>query len=199
MRRRSFATAPVVAVDVDGVLLDFDSAWVSCAQEALRRPVVFVRHAWDMARRYGLDAEEAHQVWAAFHKNGWWGRIEPYPYAWELLDALRRLGCDVVAVTNADAPYASERAVTLGGLVDERKIFMLGRSASPDQRVELLKQLHTRAFLDDLPENANAAALYVPASALLYRQYADREEPSDGVTVIDDPLDFAPVLEGMLS
>lgn len=199
MRGRVGTAAPVIAFDVDGVLLDFDGAWRCCAEETLNRPVVLSSPAWDIGHRYGLSDADCRQVWTSFHQNGWWGRIDPYPYVGELMESLRQFGCRIVAITNADPVYTMERVVTLGGLVAERNIFMLGQSASPFQRAQLLQKLNARAFLDDLPENANAAAFSVPSSALLYRHYTDREVPSDGVTVIDDPLDFTLLLEGMLA
>lgn len=191
-------TYPIVVCDVDQVLLDFDDAWRNCAVEVLCRPLAKVCDTWDMSTRYGLSKELVRQVWDCFHRDGWWGRIEPYPYAFELIHALRDMGCDIWAVTNVDPQFRQERALTLGGLVPEKHILMLGAKASPAIRVKALQDLHALAFLDDSPANVNAAAFVVPACALLHRGYTDVPPPGDGVTVIDDALDFPQLLESML-
>ncbi len=189
---------PNVVLDVDGILLDFESAWGNCATETLGRPIPVRSCHAHLSSRFHLTKIETTLVWQAFHKEGWWGRIEPYPYAWDLVEALQILGCNVWAVTNVDTRFFRERAFTLDGLVDKKRIRMLGAAAHPEVRVNVMRELSARAFLDDLPQNANAAAFYVPASTYLYRGYIGVEPAGDGVTVIDDALDFPLLLERML-
>ncbi|WP_051690733.1 HAD family hydrolase [Acidithiobacillus thiooxidans] len=118
---------PPVVLDVDGVLLNFEQAWKQCAEETLQHAVIRKENTWDLATRFGLSSENVRQVWDAFHADGWFGRIDPYPYAWELVGALKAMGCEVFAITNVDPAFFRERALTLGDLIPEKICNCLGR------------------------------------------------------------------------
>ncbi|MDX5935561.1 HAD family hydrolase [Acidithiobacillus thiooxidans] len=189
---------PPVVLDVDGVLLNFEQAWKQCAEETLQHAVIRKENTWDLATRFGLPSENVRQVWDAFHADGWFGRIDPYPYAWELVGALKAMGCEVFAITNVDPAFFRERALTLGDLIPEKNLQLLGAKASPEQRLSVLRALGARAFLDDRVGNVNLAAFHVPVSAWLCQGYQDADAPADGVTVLDAALDFPLLLESML-
>jgi hypothetical protein len=192
--------APIVALDVDGVLGDFESHWADCAKEILGRPVVKINEQYNLGVRYGLTSKEVDAVWRAFHEDehgGRWGTVPLYDHAHELVYALEDLGCQVWAVTSIDPRHQSARAKSLSGLIPAKRVVCVGHAALADKKVDVLHHLGAVAFLDDHPANANAVMGTVLVSALLDRGYEGLESPEYGVTVIDDPMDFPVLVEAL--
>ncbi|UBU61450.1 hypothetical protein LDB30_10030 [Acidithiobacillus ferrooxidans] len=190
----------IVALDVDGVLGDFEGHWVSCAQGVLGRPLAKVNEQHSLGLRYGLTHKEVDAVWRAFHGDcppaaSHWATLPLYDHAHDLVYALEDLGCQVWAVTSIDPRHESARVQSLAGLIPARRVVCLGHDAPAGEKADVLHRLDAVAFLDDQPANANAALGATLVSALLDRGYEGLEPPEHGVTVIDDPMDF-PVLVG---
>lgn len=188
---------PIVVFDLDGVLLDFESAWKECAEIALRKPIIQVSRAFPLEDRFGLTPGECSRVWNAFDQDTWWDRISPYEDAWDVIGALEAMGASIWAVTNVDAQWSHARAISLEGMIPSGRIITLGAHATPEHRARVLHGLSASAFVDDLPDNANAAASYIPVSVHLNRGYADVAEPEHGVTVIDELHDFLSAMDGI--
>ena len=75
-----YANDPIVALDVDGVLGDFESHWTICAREVLGRPIAKVNERHSLGVRYGLTSKEVDAVWRAFHPALFLpGRADPDP------------------------------------------------------------------------------------------------------------------------
>lgn len=192
------ANDPIVALDVDGVLGDFESHWADCAREVLGRPVVKVNERHSLGVRYELTSKEVDAVWRAFHGDGHdgrWGTMPLYDHAQDLVYALEDLGCQVWAVTSIDPRHESARAKSLAGLIPAKRVVCVGHAAPADEKADILHHLGAVAFLDDHPVNANAVLGTVLVSALLDRGYEGLEPPEHGVTVIDDPMDFPVLVE----
>jgi len=189
---------PTVALDLDGVLLDFEAAWKTCAAWTLRRPVERITDDYALEDRFGLSRREVAKVWDAFHQGNWWERVHPYPEAWDLIDHLSGLGASVWAVTNVDARHLHARALSLEGMIPESRIITLGAKAMPEDRVAILRDLRAKAFLDDRLDNVHAALPYVPICSWIHRDYRGFGEPENGVLVIDDLRDFGTVLQDFL-
>ena len=192
----------VVALDVDGVLGDFETHWRDCAEEVFGcrlqgRPLLKVNEQHSMGLRYGLSNKEVDAVWRVFHEDRW-ADLPLYDHASELVLALEDLGCTVWAVTSIDVRYVEDRAKSLSGLIPTGRIVCVGHAAHPDEKADVLHQLGVVAFLDDHPANANAALGTVLVSALLDRGYEGLEAPEHGVTVIDDAMDFPVLVEQLL-
>ena len=191
------SAGPVVALDVDGVLADFDAHWRGCAEEVLGRPVLKVSEQHGMGPRCGLSGKEVSAVWDAFHEHRW-ADLPLYDHASELVLALEDLGCTVWAVTSIDERHQSARAESLAGLIPFARIVCVGQTAPASAKAKVLRDLGAEAFLDDHPANANAAQGMVSLSVLLNRGYHGVETPEYGVTVIDDALDFPVLVEQLL-
>lgn len=181
---------PVVVLDLDGVLLDFESAWKDCAEEALNRPVLQVSNHYDLGERFGLSPRDVSRVWTRFDRGNWWERVPPTEHAWELLDGLERMGLSIWAVTNVDLEHRDARANSLDQMIPKNKIICLGETATPEDRASILRGLKPMAFIDDLVENANAAIDHAAVTVLLDSGYHYAEQAACGVTVIDHLLDF---------
>jgi FMN phosphatase YigB (HAD superfamily) len=191
--------SPIVALDLDGVLLDFDSAWHECAEWTLCREVPQITDAYALRDRYGLRPREIDQVWKTFHRDGWWERVPMYEHAWDLIESLEAAGCSLWAVTNVDARHLDARAISLQGTIPYGRIVALGHHAGPEDRIRVLRDLKASAFLDDRSDHANAAAPHVATTALIDRGYSDLPAVEHGVVVIDDIRDFAEIIDRMLA
>jgi phosphoglycolate phosphatase-like HAD superfamily hydrolase len=190
---------PIVVFDLDGVLLDFESAWAQCASWELGRPIRKVSDAYDLQERYALSHREHRRVWSAFHRDAWWERVPTHDSAWDAVCALEGRGASIWAVTNVNAQWVHARAVSLGGLIPSGRIVCLGEDASPGDRAEILTGLSAQAFVDDQASNVNAAVGAVAVPVLLHRNYREMEPPAHGVTVIDHLGDFPETLRGLIA
>ena len=190
--------APVVVLDLDEVLLDFGSAWQQCAERTLCRPVQAITDDYALENRFGLSLREVSKVWDVFHKENYWERVSLYENAWDLVESLEGMGCSLWAVTNVDSRHLNARVVSLQGMIPSGRIVTLGQEATAMDRLRVLRDLRAIAFLDDRPDNVNAAVGHVPNPVLIDRGYTDMPEPLAGVSVIDDLQDFAEVLLPLL-
>jgi FMN phosphatase YigB (HAD superfamily) len=186
-----------IALDVDGILTDFDGHWRQCAERVLDRAVSQVSGHHHLRERYALTRPEYDLVWDAFHADEW-HRLPLYLHAADLVLALEHLGCRVWAVTSVDHGHAAARAASLAGLIPAKRVVCVGHAASPDDKADVLYGLGAIAFLDDHPANVNASLGIVMASVLLDRGYEGLEAPEHGATVIDDPMDFPVLVEQLL-
>ncbi len=191
----------IVALDVDGVLTDFDAHWRQCAEHTLGRVIPRISEDHQLRTRYGLNRQECDAVWRAYHDDEW-SRLPLYVHAADLVYALEGLGCRIWAVTSIDVRHRVARAESLAGLIPAGHIVCVGHAASASAKANVLRDLGAVAFLDDHPANANAAAdgmvLAAGLSVLLDRGYHGLEAPEYGVTVIDDPMDFPVLVESLL-
>ena len=187
----------LVALDVDGVLGDFETHWWQCAEEVLGRGIPRVNEDHHLRTRYALTGQEYDAVWCAFHEDRW-ADMPLYDHASELVLALEDLGCTVWAVTMINERHEAARAESLGGLIPAGRIVCVGDNAPASAKVAVLRDLGAVAFLEDHPANANAALGTVSLSVLLDRGYLGLEAPEYGVTVIDDVMDFPVLVENLL-
>ena len=187
----------IIALDVDGVLADFDAHWRQCAEQVLDRSVPQVSEDHQLRTRYGLNRQEYDVVWRAYH-DGEWSRLPLYVHAADLIYALEDLGCQVWAVTSIDERHRAARAQSLHGLILAKRVLCVGHNATAHDKAAILRHLEAIAFLDDHPANVNAAMHTVNLPVLLNRGYQGLEAPEYGVTVIDDPMDFPVLVESLL-
>ena len=192
-----------IALDVDGVLGDFERHWRECAEETLGHALPKVNEQHSMGLRYGLTRGEVDAVWRAFHEGPLkgatrWADLPLYEHSVELVLALEDLGCAVWAVTSIDERHQSARAESLAGLIPVGRIVCVGHDAPPSAKAAALRKLNAAAFLDDHPANVNAAIGAVTLPVLLDRGYHGLDAPETGVTVIDDALDFPVLVESLL-
>ena len=193
----------IIALDVDGVLTDFDAHWRQCAEQVLGRVVPQVHEDHQLRTRYGLTRQECDAVWRAYHDDEW-SRLPLYNHAADLIYALEDMGCTVWAVTSIGVRHWESRARSLHGLIPAKRILCVGHAAPASEKADVLHYLDAVAFLDDHPANVNAAAACradgsVLLSVLLDRGYKGLESPEYGVTVIDDPMDFPVLVESLLN
>jgi len=141
---------PSVALDVDGVLLDFLSHWHAIAMMTLKRAVQVMHDCYDLQERYGLSDRDYERVWAAFHDEPQsWRNLSPLPNAPHAVRHLREHGFRIIAITGIDRGLHESRTnnlVEASMPVDE--VICTGEAQACKQ--EYLTQIQPYAMADDL-------------------------------------------------
>jgi uncharacterized HAD superfamily protein len=98
-----------IALDCDGVLLDFLTHWEKMAAYALGRTISVAKDTYDLKMRYGLTQDEIEHVMEIFVKEDGWSNLPPLPGAIDGAIALQQAGHRVVVVTAIDEEFTSHR------------------------------------------------------------------------------------------
>ena len=188
-----------VALDIDGVLCDFDQHWMDYARRVLDwSGIRRLNDAYHLHDRYGITRSDAKRVWGTFNNEVAWANVPFYAHTPDLVYALEDLGCQVWAVTSIRDEFHQARVNSLCGLLPAGRVVCVNSLRAPAEKAAALQRIGALAFLDDQPDNANAAAAVVHLSALLDRRYAGLETPTSDVGVIDDPMDYPVLVETLL-
>lgn len=188
-----------VALDIDGVLCDFDQHWMDYAHRVLDWPDIRrLNDAYHLHDRYGITRSDAKRVWDTFNHEVAWANVPVYTHAPDLVYALEDMGCQVWAVTSIRAEFHQARVDSLCGLLPAGRVVCVHPLRAPTEKAAALQRIGALAFLDDQPDNTNAAASVVHLSALLDRRYTGLEAPTSDVVVIDDPMDYPVLVETLL-
>lgn len=190
---------PIVALDVDGVILDFDLGWRRVAEDCLGRPLTCNPRIYTLKDRYALSTRELYRVWLAFDRQQAWTRLPPVAGA---VAAVRRLLADhdVHLVTAIPRGLRRDReinlqAIGLPGLpVHCVGVNVLGRAGC---KVRTLATLRPQVYVDDrLAHLHEALAAGVPHLGLVDTGIDQGVDRPDHPIVCHDRLDT--VLEALL-
>ncbi len=155
---------PVMALDVDGVILDFCGFWVQTAEDALGRELPALNRSYHFGTRLGLTRQEYDTCWNQFRAIDGWGKVPAYPGVTEALESLAR-NHRLVAVTGIPLEALEARKRNLAELrLPLEEVFATGhRDFSKEY---LLQALQAEAFVDDRlrhlqeAENTGVPALF---------------------------------------
>lgn len=204
---RLVETFPVV-LDLDGVVIDFDTHWRETAERVLSRPIVLTSKNYAFTLRYGLTQNEEMRVWSAYHDENKWESAPLFDYASKLISDLEGIGAEVWSITHVKSKLKPARVKSLMGLIPESRLITVYSEKSVgivSSKVFALQTIAVRtgkrpiAFLEDNPNNANALMHAVSRSVLIDRGYEGLEPVEYGVAVIDDPMDFPVLVEEHLN
>ncbi len=164
----------IIGVDIDGVLADFNAAFINLVIQETGRdlfpPRPFDIPLWNYPEHYGYDQEEIAKVWGVIeHSPIFWQTLPYYPDTYDSAKYLRQqmeLGHDVYFVTSR--PGLTAKVQT------ERWLRRL--ALSPTVLISSLKGLCAKAlrfdaYIDDKWENAVDAARTGTATTLLSRPW----------------------------
>lgn len=149
----------LIALDVDGVLLDFDAGMRKLGQRVLGRTLVPRTRHFPLGQRYGLTQDEDRRLWDALSLDGF-RDLPLLPGADDAVRRLRDAGLAIhlvtgIAPTLADVRLANlqDHGITVDGIV------CVGHGLA--RKDEALARLAPIAFVDDRL-NHLAAAPFVP-------------------------------------
>lgn len=144
----------IIAIDGDGVLLDYNDSYARAWQSAFGvLPVLVNPNAYWPRDRWSvktLTGESLEKFRAAFDED-FWRTIPAIPGSLEACHILDRLGYELVCVTALDAKFAAARLHNLQSLgfpiarVITTEHSAIGRSP----KAEILNSLMPMAFVDD--------------------------------------------------
>jgi hypothetical protein len=170
----------IALMDMDGVIVDFIGGIISSLSLPCT-PGDF--SSWSHHLTLGISDEE---FWAPTRESGWWERLEPLPWAADLLSAVRESGYKVIFCSSPglDSKSLSEKVNWLRyhGFMDERK---------NDYQFGPLKFLNAKSgavLIDDSDSNVDA---YVEQTgkAILVPQAWNRASHEVGLSVTRYVLD----------
>jgi hypothetical protein len=98
-----------IALDCDGVLLNFIAHWEKIASYALGRPIHDVMNAYDLQARYGLSKREVDHVMSTFVRENGWANLPALQGAFDGAKALQTAGHRVIVVTAIEPEFAEAR------------------------------------------------------------------------------------------
>ena len=102
----------VVALDCDGVLLDFLAHFKNMSEKALDRPLQYQKNVYNLQERFGLSEKELKHAMGHFYKTGW----DSLPAIQDAVTSAIRLqesGFRVVVVTALPEEFKTERLKNL--------------------------------------------------------------------------------------
>ena len=145
---------PLIALDCDGVLLDFHLGYASAWQRAFghapaeRDPLAY----WPMDRWHveRLDTSRRAQFRAAFDEH-FWRTMPPLEGALDACHRLQSAGFDLVCVTALDFEFEAARLRNLRdlGFPIERVIATGNAEGERSPKADALEALNPIAFVDD--------------------------------------------------
>ena len=145
---------PLIALDCDGVLLDFHLGYASAWKRAFGvAPAERDPHAyWPMDRWHveRLDAAGRARFRAAFDAH-FWSTMPPLEGALEACHQLQRAGHDLVCVTALDLEFEADRLRNLRqlGFPIERVIATGNAEGARSPKADAIEALRPGAFVDD--------------------------------------------------
>ncbi|MBU2761080.1 hypothetical protein [Acidithiobacillus sulfurivorans] len=185
-----------IALDADGVLLDFDRHFQRHMEYKLGRKLPVLSDSFQLTARYGIDG-----FWNDLAQDAvFWSGMPLLPDAKNLIYALEDMGFEVWVVTAIGEEQRKSRAISLSGLIPAGRIVCAGWTATPQDKANILHDLGTVGFLDDQWEHVLHAGMLPKMLCTRYYccgRYDVGEVPVE-VGVVDDVMDFPVALEASM-
>lgn len=185
-----------IALDGDGVLLDFDRHFQRHMEYKLGRKLPVLSKNFQVSERYGVVG-----FWNDLAQDEvFWSGMPLLPDAKNLIYALEDMGFEVWVVTAIGEEQRRSRAISLSGLVPNGRIVCAGWTATPQDKANILQDLGAIGFLDDQWEHVLHADMLPKMQCARYYccgEY-DMGEVPDAVGVVDDVMDFPVALEASM-
>lgn len=146
--------APILALDADGVLLDFNLAFAAAWERAFgMRPVEQDPHAYWATDRFGLPQldEDGTAHFRSHFDAGFWGNVPVLPDAVAACVALADAGFELVCVSALPPAFAEARLSNLRahGFPIERVLATGHEAGERSPKADAINALAPLAFVDD--------------------------------------------------
>lgn len=184
----------IIGVDVDGVLANFNTAFIDLIVNVTKRdlfpPRPFDIPTWDYPEHYGYSLEEMINVWALIKESPmFWATLPMYhetPAAASYLRDLMDNGDDVYFVTNR--PGLTAKVQTERWL---RRLKLWPTVLISSAKAACARALKFDTYIDDRWENAVSVATTDTQSVLLNRPWNRDCFISEGIVRTDTVVGFA--------
>ena len=137
-----------IALDVDGVILNFGEQYLNVAQEVLQRPLSPDFSKYKLQDFLQVSATEDTIVWNYFNEKNHWKNIVPFPNVQEALKRIIDFNYEIFIVSAINPIHETARLINLKelGLVPTQ-IHCVGENNAPKH--EIISQIHPHIFIDD--------------------------------------------------
>ena len=162
---------PIIALDADGVLLDYNASYRKAWERAFGvLPALRDENAYWAIDRWAVDrleGEELEHFRANFDEN-FWNSIPSLPRAVKACEELCAAGFELVCVSAIDSHFQSARLQNLRdrGFPIERVIATSNKERGFSPKAQALRELRPIAFVDDylpylrgIPDDIHAALI----------------------------------------
>ena len=173
-----------IALDVDGVLLDFMTMFDYAAEQFLQRKIIpakdqHERDEYHLSKRVGCTKEEAHQILQYMLDTGLYGKIPALPGVYQAIQEIKKQNFKIYIVTALPEEARAMRLKNLKEVLDlvPDEIHLVGMGKS---KKAALEKIMPDIFIDDrIDYLASVPNLYHTA-------WCDRfETQSDMETMVD--------------
>lgn len=145
---------PTIALDTDGVTLDFVPTWHRVAEQVLGRNLKEMNPAsYSMHKKLNITKAEGDLVWAEFYRNGSLAQLAPVPGAVEAVIELK-LHYNLVAVTAIDPVYTKLCEQNLADHGMAMPVVAVGMSGC---KRETLHRIRPILYVDDMVHHLKTA------------------------------------------
>lgn len=176
---------PIIAIDADGVMLDYNAAFAVIFKLAFGRELELADpSAFHATNQWGLPAmssEEKAAFYAAADEHGIWRSMPAFPGAVEAVQALHDMGYDIVCVTSMPTEHGPDRLANLKALgFPIERVIATHRHGSENPKRAPIEELAPVFFIDDLLKNFEG--IEKPGIQLVYldREYSDAPNARHG-------------------
>jgi beta-phosphoglucomutase-like phosphatase (HAD superfamily) len=179
-----------IALDIDGVILNFIPAWVNHAQDILGKQVSKHQDVFDLSYRFNLSSEETALVWRSFSEHRKWANILPYRDAVNIADHLYDAGAtqlSTISATHID--LLDQRVHSLRNTqLSQEPVHLTGCPSLGVSKHAALELVGPDMFVEDQLANLQAAK----EVGIEYRVFMDRSDTSQShPELLDAPYDVA--------
>lgn len=149
---------PIIALDIDGVVLDYNKSWPIPWKRAFGEDLVSKKVAFHAHNEYetGILSEEKFQEFKKHYTHESWATMPLLPGAKEACHMLADAGYTLVAVTSMPPEWETSRAMNLVDLhgLPFTNVIATGRPpGGGNPKLRYIEKLKPVAFVDDLVHN----------------------------------------------
>lgn len=144
-----------IGFDLDGVFMNWDTAWLMLAQRLYHLEVDVNRQAsrWGWEQEVGITKDMRSHMWAEVDRSNFWATVPPYPGAAECLQWVQNeTDHDVVFITaghGRTVKWGKEESLKRMGLTLPTVVV----TPNSGDKWMICKAMGITHFFDDKPEN----------------------------------------------
>ncbi len=151
------SSRPIIALDADGVLVDYNSSYPPVWHRAFGIVLPKLRAAYHAANAYGVQMVKGTPEYDKFMEtfgDDDWRTMPALPGVPEACHALHDAGFSLVCVTSIPSRFAAARLDNLRALeLPIDRVVAVGHSDTCNPKLQVLQELGAVAFADDLASN----------------------------------------------
>jgi hypothetical protein len=169
-----------IAIDADGVMLDYNIAFKDVYEKAFNTTLELVdENAFHATNMWGLKAfekDEKETFYKVSHEYAIWKKMPAIKDAVESVNKLVDMGYEVVCVTSMPTQYEQDRLENLQQLgFNINKVIATSRVSDENPKKKYIEELCPLYFVDDLLKNFDDISC---ATKLVYVNRGYSEDPN---------------------